>query len=295
MGLVQGFLNPVRHLLLAWGLLGSVLGTGSGLVMATPVTPTLPTPAGAVEVQDGDMASVLAFRLKPRGATIEQMMVALLARNPEAFILGNVNLLKQGAVLRLPPAEEVLRLPPEQAREMVQRHHQASVTELHASNAQALAAMGVVAPAAPSASAPHAPTTDAAQAADPAAERQALLDRLRLAKARLNELQHNIQELERLTQAPALALSDTSSPSAASAIPAPPQTDWPSEWIWLGVGALLASMIGVGYSRASRPTPHPAQSPTDKRATAAAQFQARLGELDLDLGSPPPSSSGRTP
>ena len=293
MGLVHGFLNPVRHLLAC--VLACVLATGAGLALATPVASTLPTPAGTVEVQDGDMASVLAFRLKPRGATIEQMMVALLARNPEAFILGNVNLLKQGAVLRLPPAEEVLRLPPELAREMVQRHHQASVTELHASNVQALAAMGLVMPAAPSASAPPAPAADAAQAPDPAAERQALLDRLRLAKARLNELHHNIQELERLTQPPAGAVPDTSSPPATQAIPAPPKTDWPSEWIWLGVGALLAVMIGVGYSRASRPTQHLAQSPTDNHATAAAQFQARLGELDLDLGNPPPSSSGRTP
>ena len=104
MRLLPRFVSALRHLL-AWGMLGSLLGLGWGLgfAQATPVTP-MPTPTpvsatGTVEVQDGDMASVLAFRLKPRGATIEQMMVALLARNPDAFILGNVNLLKQGAVL----------------------------------------------------------------------------------------------------------------------------------------------------------------------------------------------------
>ena len=41
-----------------------------------------PSKPGIVQVQDGDMASVLAFRLKPRGATIEQMMVALLRQPP---------------------------------------------------------------------------------------------------------------------------------------------------------------------------------------------------------------------
>ncbi|MGP4763535.1 FimV/HubP family polar landmark protein, partial [Klebsiella pneumoniae] len=38
----------------------------------------------------------------------DRAMIALLRANPEAFIRGNVNLLKQGAVLRLPPLRGVL-------------------------------------------------------------------------------------------------------------------------------------------------------------------------------------------
>ena len=86
------------HLLLVWSMLSSVLWV-SGAVAAPGAEGQSVRPA-SVQVQDGDMASVLAFRLKPRGATIEQMMVALLQHNPDAFIQGNVNLLRDGAVLR---------------------------------------------------------------------------------------------------------------------------------------------------------------------------------------------------
>lgn len=288
MGLVPRFVTSLGRLL-ARGMLSSVLGLGWAL--ATPVTPAPAGPSTTVAVQDGDMASVLAFRLKPRGATIEQMMVALLARNPEAFILGNVNLLKQGAVLRMPSAEEVLRIPPEQARDMVQRHHQASVGDLQAPNPPTLSAPTLSAPA-PAPTPAQTASAPAATAADVAAEQEALLDRLRLAKARLNELQQNIQELERLTQAPAQALPQASGPQAAPTSEAPAQTGWPTAWIWLGVGAIVAIMIGVGYSRASRAPDVPAHaSPAD----AAADFQARLSSLDLDLGNPsgPPPTSGR--
>lgn len=290
MGPLHRFVNRLLRLL-TWGILTGWLGLGA--VLATPVSPAPPGPVTTVEVQDGDMASVLAFRLKPRGATIEQMMVALLARNPDAFILGNVNLLKQGAVLRLPPAEDVLRIPPEQARDMVQRHHQASVGDLQAPNPPTLSAPTLSAPV-PAPTPEQTASAPAATAAAAAAEREALLDRLRLAKARLDELQQNIQELERLTQAPAQALPQASGPQAAPTSVAPAQTGWPTAWIWLGVGAIVAVMIGVGYSRASRPPDVPAHA---HPADAAADFQARLNSLDLDLDSPSnlPPLPGRAP
>ena len=293
MGPLHRFLNPLVRLL-AWGLLTAWLGLG--VALATPVGPAPSGPASTVEVQDGDMASVLAFRLKPRGATIEQMMVALLARNPDAFILGNVNLLKQGAVLRLPPAEDVLRLPPEQARDMVQRHYQASVGDLQAPSGPTLSALATPAAALSAASTALSPSAAPTEAtADPAAEREALLDRLRLAKARLNELQQNIQELERLTQAPGQTLPQASDAQAiALSERQTANPDWPTAWVWLGVAAIVAIMVGVGYSRAQRRPETPA---TTAPAGAAADFQARLNSLDLDLDTPPspPPLSGRAP
>ena len=121
-------------------LLALALTLACGPALAAPASGgDTPSPAGTVQVQDGDMASVLAFRLKPRGATIEQMMLALQRLNPDAFIQGNVNLLRDGAVLRLPSAEEVFSLSPEQARDKVRGQHMAFLGALELPSAQASA------------------------------------------------------------------------------------------------------------------------------------------------------------
>lgn len=84
---------------------------------ATPRAPAVaraapPKPASAVDgrspdaygpVKAGDSLSRIAGEVaNDRGTSVEQAMVALLRANPGAFIDGNINRLKQGAVLRLP-------------------------------------------------------------------------------------------------------------------------------------------------------------------------------------------------
>lgn len=235
--------------------------------------------AATVQVQEGDMASVLAFRLKPRGATIEQMMAALLRLNPEAFIQGNVNLLRDGAVLRLPQPEEVLGLPPEQARALV-HHHEQNLSPSPGPAASPMAATHAM----PSTAAAAAVQEDAPQPAPAIPDREALLERLRSAKARLAELEENIQALERMTRG-----EEASAPAA----PASPQPETvPLSWIWLGVAAIVAFMVGMASSR-RRGAAAGATSPAPKPADAEAQkaFQARLGGLDLDLDKPLPPTS----
>ena len=245
------------------------LGLLAGVAFAAPpaTTPVAAEAApGSVAVQPGDMASVLAFRLKPRGATIEQMMVALLRSNPEAFVQGNVNVLREGAVLRLPAPEQVLGTSPEQAREWVQQHHQAFLNNTPAPTFGPAPATA----AAPSADKP-------AQSTEP--EPEDVRERLRVARARLAQLEQNIQELERLTALGegAAASAPASSPSAAAA---PAETSLPASWLWLMVFAIVACMVGIGYGRATRRPRGAAPAP----APADAQFQARLQALDLDLG-----------
>jgi pilus assembly protein FimV len=253
----------------------------AGAVLAAPPTASDAASTATVQVQDGDMASVLAFRLKPRGSTIEQMMVALLRYNPDAFIQGNVNLLRDGAVLRLPPADEVLRTPVDEARETVQRHHKAYLSDLEGSVAMAMQPRATEAAPRPATSAPE---------PDPAVEREALLERLRTAKAHLSELQQNIQELERLTRE-----AQASEPSDAAPEAATPVAAVPTSWIWLGVAAIVAVMIGVGSSR--RPARKTPAADTPPPADAATAFQTRLGALDLNLDTPasPTSLPGHTP
>jgi pilus assembly protein FimV len=59
-----------------------------------------------VKVQSGDTAGKIAAANKPVNVSLDQMLVALLNANPEAFIGGNVNRLKAGAVLEIPSAEQ---------------------------------------------------------------------------------------------------------------------------------------------------------------------------------------------
>lgn len=59
-----------------------------------------------VSVQRGDTASEIARANKPAEVSLDQMLVALLRANQNAFINGNLNLLKAGAVLTMPSDEQ---------------------------------------------------------------------------------------------------------------------------------------------------------------------------------------------
>ncbi|HST44616.1 MAG TPA: FimV/HubP family polar landmark protein [Luteimonas sp.] len=81
---------------------------------ATPAqAPARPVAAGARDaageygpVKAGDTLGAIAGGVRAEGETLEQAMVALLRANPEAFIAGNINLVRQGAVLRIPAGAE---------------------------------------------------------------------------------------------------------------------------------------------------------------------------------------------
>lgn len=66
-------------------------------------------------VQEGETLWDIAERLKRDEVTVQQMMLALLRYNPEAFEGDNINRLKQGYVLRVPEADEVRSIPAQQA------------------------------------------------------------------------------------------------------------------------------------------------------------------------------------
>ena len=59
----------------------------------------------------------IAKGLQVEGATVEQVMMALLDQNPDAFINGNINLLKAGEVLRIPAEQSAQERSRQQARE----------------------------------------------------------------------------------------------------------------------------------------------------------------------------------
>ncbi|NJS36330.1 MAG: fimbrial protein FimV [Brachymonas sp.] len=61
-------------------------------------------PKEGVTVKSGDTAAALAARYQPAGVSLDQMLVAMLRASPDAFIGGNVNRLKSGAVLDMQAA-----------------------------------------------------------------------------------------------------------------------------------------------------------------------------------------------
>ena len=70
-------------------------------------------------VRPGDTASGLALRNLPSHVSLDQMLLAMVKANPDAFIEGNVNLVRAGAVLRMPEPEEASLIPRSEARQTV--------------------------------------------------------------------------------------------------------------------------------------------------------------------------------
>ncbi len=73
-----------------------------------------------IVVKRGDTASELSASKTPEGVSLEQMLVALLRSNPDAFVESNVNRLKEGALLTLPTEQEAQAVSREEARREIQ-------------------------------------------------------------------------------------------------------------------------------------------------------------------------------
>lgn len=76
-------------------------------------------------VAAGETLWQIALATRPAEAEVQQMLVAIFEANPGAFIDGNVNLLRRGAVLRIPGAEEVRAIDRAEARRRLAEHSEA--------------------------------------------------------------------------------------------------------------------------------------------------------------------------
>ena len=88
----------------------------------TPATSTSPAPSGdgkQVTVQAGDTAGKIAAAHKPANVSLDQMLVALLRANPDAFVDGNINRLKSGVVVDVPTSEDAGLVPSGEARQTI--------------------------------------------------------------------------------------------------------------------------------------------------------------------------------
>ena len=73
----------------------------------------------SLTVQRGQTASKIAGDYKPANVSLDQMLLALLRANPDAFINGNINRLRAGAVLTVPDQNDIAAVPAGAAKQQI--------------------------------------------------------------------------------------------------------------------------------------------------------------------------------
>ena len=94
------------------------------IALKPPVRPALVKAPEAdtgqqVTVKSGDTASKIAAAIKPANVSLDQMLVALLRANPNAFSGDNVNRIKAGSVMNVPTAAQAEATPASEASQVI--------------------------------------------------------------------------------------------------------------------------------------------------------------------------------
>ncbi len=152
---------------------------------AAPPMPEQTAPAASatpdsVTVAHGETLSEIAGKVRSGDVSVNRMMIALQRTNPDAFIHSNINLLKTGAVLRIPGSEQTQALTAEEANALVHeqveswRQNGQPTPQLQpeegAETAVAKAPKPADSAAAPAVAEKPAPTAPAAETPPPAAQ-----------------------------------------------------------------------------------------------------------------------------
>ncbi len=242
-------------------------------VAPAPVQQAAPRPAPApadgrkVTVQTGDTASKIAAANKPASISLDQMLVALLRANPDAFIGGNINRVKAGAVLDLPSAEQAALVEPgEASRTLVAQSRDFNefrrklaegvpTSQVAAADRQASGRLQAkVEDKKPAAAAPDKLTLSKGAVQAKAAEDKIAKERQdKEAAARVAELNKNIAELSKLGTAASPA------PGAAAASPAAAAASRPG--VAVAAGAATPTAASATARAASAPAPAVASAP----------------------------------
>lgn len=190
----------------------------------------------SVTVRTGDTAGRIAAAHAITGISLDQMLVAMLRNNPSAFINGNINRIKAGAVVSIPNAEQAQSTSAKEARQIIatqskdfnayrrklaERTTQAQVGEAERS------ASGKVQAQVEDATAATTPTDKLTLSKGAAASK--VEDKLMAEKQstaqndRTKELERNLAELEKLSDASAATTAAGSvAASAETAMPPTP-------------------------------------------------------------------------
>ena len=245
------------------------------------------------------LSSIAAPLASEAGISVNQTMLLLLRTNPDAFIGGNLNLVRQGAVLRVPARDAWNQFSAAEANAVV-REQVGQWRELRrpapqpVDSAPAADTAAATAPAAPAA-APRAADarleiTPPANGSQPAgtqsgiaagaggdmlrqelqsanetvAARNAEIDEL---KARLSDLEQLQQQQQQLIQLKDAELAAAQQRMEASNDTQPATAAAPFPWIWLGLAILVVGALAFLLGRRGR---KPSTAPRFDSATLAA-------------------------
>lgn len=288
-----------------------------------------PTAAASVPgeygpVQRGETLAAITSRLGlADGASLNQAMIAMLRANPDAFIEGDINRLRRGAVLRVPAADEVAAVDAAQASQIVrdrmrqwrEARRQAVVDAAPPqaeASPRATGAPAAAKPAAPSpaAAAPRAGADARLEIVPPAANRaaqagtqsgqqaggegtmlqqelQQTRETLAARDAELQELRSRVAELEKLQtdQQRLLALRNEELAAAQTRLAAPAATATPSQPPREADGGSVLPWILGGAALLALAL----AAWWARRRPAASAFRAPSGSTSSDLASAFPS------
>jgi pilus assembly protein FimV len=185
---------------------------------------------GTVQVAKGDTLTKIARSLHADSpASIDRTMIALYRSNPEAFG-GNINVLKRGAVLRVPDADAIAALNQKEA--MGEVHRQMDAWRTSAGEAAPSGHLRLVTPTAGTGTTSGAGTSSSDSAAN--SEAQALKDRVKDLEGQLAESKRlidvrnaELSALQRKLGTPATPPPAAQPPAVAERIPAPPPAATP--------------------------------------------------------------------
>lgn len=213
---------------------------------ASPAAPPLTAMQSAggdkVTVRPGDTASKIALATKTSAVSLDQMLIALLRANQDAFINSNLNRLKAGAVLTIPSEEQAKSMAaPEAERAVVAQSRDFNdFRNRLASNAPAVATatpgraaggniQAQVQDNRPAASTPDKLTLSKGALQDKAAEEKIARDKAAQdAAKRTAELSKNIKDLSNLGAASATVANGNAPAVAPAPVPAPATTPAPA-------------------------------------------------------------------
>ena len=276
----------------------SVLVNQAALPGAKPesaISPAVSAPANYTTVRR-DTLWEIASKAR-QGGSVQQTMLAIQALNPDAFINGNINLLKTGQVLRLPDQQQVMSIPQGEAvaevaaqyaawregRRLGPRARQLDATRRTGTEAAPARIanqdnLRLVAPGSKTAAG------DGKAVSDKLAVAEERLDTTRRdnaeLKSRMSDLQSQLDKMERLIALKSDQLARLEAQGAADQEPAPEAAQQPA------ISAELQPAPGEPVA-----TPAPAAvdtAPLDSPAPAAEEANAGSSSKMLDdlLGNP---------
>ena len=267
-------------------------------------TPTAVTPPPApiasadrqIVVKPGDTASRIAASVKPDTVSLDQMLVALLRSNPEAFSGGNVNRLRSGAVLTLPDAQQAEALPPPEARRTIQAQSRdfnafrqrlaTGIRTTPETGSRRIAGGKIEADIQEKSAAASSPDklklAKGEMLGKASAEKLANDMQARDAAQRLAELNKNMSELGKLSAS--TKATGAPAPSSGSAASAPAQA-----------GPAVVASTPVAAPTASAPTPPASMASAPASAPAPSASSAGSAPVSAAAASEPASATASAP